>query len=145
MRFGIESMRGRWDTKNNPRDYGIARTLAWGWRDWRALLGTLWAVQTVQYSIVTILRTVNLLPWSYTPANTRSTRAAKPLLSSVDLFACSMKTFNDLAIFLQGSRLYGRLDFANSIFFVSLVFGQRQTWPVHFKYWLSETVVFCYM
>ena len=31
-----------------------------------------------------------------------------------------MKTFNDLAIFIQGSRLYGRLDFANSIFFVSL-------------------------
>ena len=26
-RFGIESIRERWDAKNNPRDYGIARIL----------------------------------------------------------------------------------------------------------------------
>ena len=39
-----------------------------------------------------------------------------------------MGTFNNLAIFIQGSRLYGGLDFANSILFVSVVFGQRQTW-----------------
>ena len=60
-------------------------------------------------------------------ATTRSTSAAKPLLSCVALFAFSMRKFNNLAIFLQGSRLYGRLDFANSIFFVGVVFGQRQT------------------
>ena len=61
-------------------------------------------------------------------ATTRSTSAEKPLLSCVDLFACSEETFINLAIFIQGSRLYGRLDFANSIIlFVSVVFGQRQT------------------
>ena len=60
-------------------------------------------------------------------AKTRSTSAAKPLLPCVDLFACSMGTFINLAIFIQGSRLYGRLDVANNIFFVSLAFGQRQT------------------
>ena len=61
-------------------------------------------------------------------ATTRSTGAEKPLLSCVDLFACSVETFINLAIFIQGSRLYGRIDFANSIIlFVSVVFGQRQT------------------
>ena len=25
-KFGIESMRGRWNTKNNPRDYGIVQS-----------------------------------------------------------------------------------------------------------------------
>ena len=30
-----------------------------------------------------------------------------------------------LAILIQGSRWYGRFDFANSIFFVNIVFGQR--------------------
>ena len=45
-------------------------------------------------------------------ATTQSTSAAKPLLPSVNLFACSLETFNNLAIFIQGSRLYGRLDFA---------------------------------
>ena len=60
-------------------------------------------------------------------ATTRSTSVAKPLLSCVDLFARSMGKFNNLAIFIQGSHLYGRLDFANSIFFVSVVIGQRQT------------------
>ena len=35
-------------------------------------------------------------------ATTRSTNAAKPLLSCVDLFACSVETFNNLAIFIQG-------------------------------------------
>ena len=48
-------------------------------------------------------------------ATTQSTSAAKPLLPSVNLFACSLETFNNLAIFIQGSRLYGRLDFANSM------------------------------
>ena len=57
----------------------------------------------------------------------------------VDLFARSMGKFNNLAIFIQGSYLYGRLDFANSIFFVSVVFGQRQTWPIYFKYRLLIT------
>ena len=37
-----------------------------------------------------------------------------------------MEKFNNLAVFIQGSRLYGRLDFANSIFLISVVFGQRQ-------------------
>ena len=61
-------------------------------------------------------------------AKTRSTSAAKPLCTPcVDLFAFSMETFINLAIFIQGSRLYGRLDVANNIFFVSVVFGQRQT------------------
>ena len=36
-----ESLRGRWDAKNNPRDYGIARNLKSGLPDWRTLLGTL--------------------------------------------------------------------------------------------------------
>ena len=40
-RFGIESMRGRWDAKNNPRDYRIARNFGSGGRDWGTLLGTL--------------------------------------------------------------------------------------------------------
>ena len=31
--FGIESMLGRWDSKNNPRDYGIARNFGSGLRD----------------------------------------------------------------------------------------------------------------
>ena len=35
-------------------------------------------------------------------ATTRSTNAAKPLLSCVDLFAYSVETFNNLAIFIQG-------------------------------------------
>ena len=34
-------MRGRWDAKNNPRDYRIARNFKSGLRDWRTLLGTL--------------------------------------------------------------------------------------------------------
>ena len=34
---------------------------------------------------------------------------------------------------LEGSRLYGSLDFANSISSVSLVFGQRQTWPIYWN------------
>ena len=29
----IESMHGRWDAKNNPRDYGIARNFGSGLRD----------------------------------------------------------------------------------------------------------------
>ena len=32
-RFGLESLRGRWDAKNNPRDYGIARNLKSGLPD----------------------------------------------------------------------------------------------------------------
>ena len=40
-RFGIESIRERWDAKNNPRDYGIARNFGSGLRDWRTLFGTL--------------------------------------------------------------------------------------------------------
>ena len=40
-RFGIESMRGRWDAKSNPRDYGIARKLGSGLRERKTLLGTL--------------------------------------------------------------------------------------------------------
>ena len=35
----VESLRGRWDTKNNPRDYGIARNLKSGLRDWRTTVG----------------------------------------------------------------------------------------------------------
>ena len=30
---GIESMLGKWDAKNNPRDYGIARNFGSGLRD----------------------------------------------------------------------------------------------------------------
>ena len=29
-KFGIESMPGRWDAKNNPQDYGIARNFGSG-------------------------------------------------------------------------------------------------------------------
>ena len=31
---------GRWDAKNNPRDYAIERNCGSGLRDWRTLLGT---------------------------------------------------------------------------------------------------------
>ena len=34
-------MRGRWDAKSNPRDYGIARNFESGLRDRKTLLGTL--------------------------------------------------------------------------------------------------------
>ena len=44
-----------------------------------------------------------------------------------------MEKFNNLAVFIQGSRLYGRLDFANSIFFISVVFGQRQRRRITFE------------
>ena len=38
------------------------------------------------------------------------------------------------------------LDVANILFFVSIVFGQRQTWPVYFKYWLLITFWdFCFL
>ena len=40
-RFSIEGTRGRWDTKNNPRDYRIARNFGSRKRDWRTILGTL--------------------------------------------------------------------------------------------------------
>ena len=60
-------------------------------------------------------------------ATTWSTSEAKPLLSCVDLFACLMEIFNNSVIFIQGSGLYGHLDFTNVIFFVRIVFGQRQT------------------
>ena len=55
-----------------------------------------------------------MLPWSCT-GDYRLTSAAKPFLSCVYLFACSMEAFNNLVIFIKGSRLYGRLDFADSI------------------------------
>ena len=77
-----------------------------------------------EYSTVQILQSVNLLPWSCTGDYTVDQCSETTL---VDLFACSMGKFNNLAIFIQGTYLYGRLDFANSIFFVSVVFGQRQT------------------
>ena len=34
--------RGRWDAKNNDRDYGIARNFGSGLRDWRTQLGTIY-------------------------------------------------------------------------------------------------------
>jgi len=40
-RFGIENMRGRWDAKNNPRYYGIARNFGSVLRDRKTLMGTL--------------------------------------------------------------------------------------------------------
>ena len=44
-------MRGRWVTKNNPQDYGIAWSFGVGLRDWRTLLGTfhfaIWTVDTL--------------------------------------------------------------------------------------------------
>ena len=38
-RFGIESTRGRWDAKNNPRDYRIASYFGSGLRDWEPYWG----------------------------------------------------------------------------------------------------------
>ena len=87
---------------------------------------------TVQYSTVKMLQTVNLLPWSCSGDYTVD-QCSKPLLSCLDLFACSMEKFNNLAVFIQGSRLYGRLDFANSIFLISVVFGQRQRRRITFE------------
>ena len=78
---------------------------------------------TVQYSSVKMLQTVNLLPWSCSGDYTVD-QCSKPLLSCLDLFACSI---------IQGSRLYGRLDFANSIFLISVVFGQRQRRRITFE------------
>ena len=73
-------------------------------------------IWTTQYSIVQLKssRRYNCYH-GVALATTRSTNAAKPLLPSVNLFACSVETFNNSAIFIQGSRLYGRLDFANSM------------------------------
>ena len=34
-------MRGGWVAKNNPRDYGIARSFEAGLRDWKTVLATL--------------------------------------------------------------------------------------------------------
>ena len=62
-----------------------------------------------------------------TMETTRSTNAAKPLLSFVYLFACSIDKFNSLEMFIQRSRLYGQFDFANSIVSVNIVLGPRQT------------------
>ena len=87
---------------------------------------------TVQYSTVKMLQTVNLLPWSCSGDYTVD-QCSKPLLSCLDLFACSMEKFNNLAVFIQGSRLYGRLNFANSIFLISVVFGQRQRRRITFE------------
>ena len=39
-------MRGRWDAKNDPRDYGIARNFGSGLRDWKTLLRTLYNWRT---------------------------------------------------------------------------------------------------
>ena len=43
-RIRIESMHGKRDAKNNPRDYGIARNFVSGLRDRRTLLGTLYGM-----------------------------------------------------------------------------------------------------
>ena len=40
----IESMHGKRDAKNNPRDYGIARNFGSGLRDRRTLLGTVYGM-----------------------------------------------------------------------------------------------------
>ena len=91
---------------------------------------------TLQYSTVKIFQTANVLPWSCTgdytvdQCNETSLILCRPL--------CVLNG-DILAIFFQGSRLYERLYFANSIFFVSVVFGQRQKWPLYFKYWLLIT------
>ena len=50
----IKIMRGRWDTKNNPRGYGIARNFWSGLRDWRTLLGTLYGVRGLQLVLVSV-------------------------------------------------------------------------------------------
>ena len=86
---------------------------------WYFILAT---PQTVQYSTIKILQTVNLLTWSCTGDSTvdQCSDLFRPLcLLNGDI------CFNDLiAIFIQGSRLYGRLhvDFPNSSIFVSVVF-----------------------
>ena len=41
-------MRGRWDAKSNPRDYGIARKFGSGLRDRKTLLGTLLSSRSPQ-------------------------------------------------------------------------------------------------
>ena len=48
-------MRGRWDAKSNPRDYGIARKFGSGLRDRKTLLGTLFLYWT-QNLLVTIYK-----------------------------------------------------------------------------------------
>ena len=50
-RFRIKSTCGRWDSKYNPRDYGIARKFGSGLQDWRTLSGTLCTLRKVAFSI----------------------------------------------------------------------------------------------
>ena len=65
---------------------------------------------TVQYRTVKILQTVTCYH-GVALVTTLSTSAAKPLLTCVDLFACSMEVLNNLAIFIQGIFI----DFATQI------------------------------
>ena len=48
-------MRGRWDAKSNPRDYGIARNFGSGLRDRKTLLGTLHFV-SCQFFVFVVLK-----------------------------------------------------------------------------------------
>ena len=66
----------------------------------------------LQYSTVKIFQTANVLPWSCTGDYTVDQ------CNETSLFLCRplcVLNGDILAIFFQGSRLYGRLDFANSI------------------------------
>ena len=44
---------------------------------------------------------------------------SQPILRGPICLACSIETFNSLVRFIQGSRWYGRFNFANSISFLS--------------------------
>ena len=96
---------------------------------------------TLQYSTVKNFQAVNLLPWSCTGDYTVDQCSETSLTLCRPL--CVLNG-DILAIFFQGSRLYGRLDFANSIFFVSVVFGQRQKYILDIGSW-SHLWDFCFL
>ena len=79
-------------------------------------------------------------------ATTRSTNAAKPILSCVHLFACSIETFSSFAISVQGFRCvtirYVTIHFLGAVLLhsftefapkSSVLMGERRPYPVWFS------------
>ena len=62
-------MRGRWDAKSNPRDYGIARNFGSGSRDRKTLLGTLLSRKMVMYAAQCFTYRLSLLMYTITPVS----------------------------------------------------------------------------
>ena len=74
-------MRGRWAAKNNPRDYGVARSFGAGLRDWRTLLGTLLLIRWIAiYPVDSVIQLLNY--WGL-----------EQVVQKVDNVACSAGVF----------------------------------------------------